>query len=375
MATGRLIERNGKHGYVISLPADAKTGKRKQVWKSGFATQKAAAAALRKALNDLDEYGVPADLTVAEYLDEWIERAVEGKKAERTLDNYRNSCVHIKDAFGDVRLAKLKPLQIEKMYRTLAETLSPSSVHTVHRVLRAAMNRAVKWGYLRETPLARVDAPTLKQQERQVLTVEQAVAVLAWMRDNTPTSHVGAALAIYAGLRRAEASGLRWSDVDVTAGVLHVRVTRQFRRGEIVKGTKSGKSRMIPIGEDLTQILKTWRAEQVRHTVRRGGTWSDADWVLRQPEGHPISPDTLLHELREAEVAAKVPQVSFHDLRHTHATLLLEAGVDLKSVQDRLGHESIVTTGNTYAHVTGRMKRDAADKLDDSFRRPSKTNL
>ena len=372
MTTGRIIDRNGKHAYVISLPPDPVTGKRKQRWRSGFATKAEAAAELRKALNALDEDGIPPDMTVSEYLDEWIKRGVEGKREERTVGNYRNGCVHIKRALGETKLDKLKPLQIERLYDDLANHLSPSSVHTVHRILRVALNRAVKWGYLKESPLKRIDPPSLRKKERQVLTVEQAVAILDWMQEHKQTSHVGASLAIFAGLRRAEACGLRWRDVDLANAILRISTTRQVRKGAIIKGTKSGKSRIIPIGEDLTQTLKSWRGEQVKHTVRRGGTWSEDDWVIRQPDGFPVNPDTLLHDLRDAETAIEMPCVSFHDLRHTHATLLLEAGTDLKTVQDRLGHESIVTTGNIYAHVTGNMKRDAADKLDNSFRNASK---
>ena len=371
MTTGRIIDRNEKYAYVISLPPDPQTGKRKQRWRSGFNTKTEAATELRKALNALDEFGIPTDATVSEYLDEWIKRGVEGKREERTIGNYRNGCVHIKKALGDVKLDKLKPVQIEHMYDELAKHLSPSSVHTVHRVLRVALNRAVKWGYLQESPLKRVDPPSLRQKERQVLTVEQAIAILDWMREHKQTSHVGVSLAIFAGLRRAEACGLRWSDVDVVNGILRIHTTRQFRRGDIIKGTKSGKRRDLPIGEDLTQTLKSWRGEQVKHTLQRGGTWSEDDWVIRQPDGFPINPDTLLHELRKAEIKLDLPHVSFHDLRHTHATLLLEAGIDLKTVQDRLGHESIVTTGNIYAHVTGHMKRDAVDALDNSFRKRS----
>lgn len=115
-----------------------------------------------------------------------------------------------------------------------------------------------------------------------------------------------------------------------------------------------------------------WRSDQVKGTLKRGGTWSDDDWVIRQPDGYPISADSLLHDLRDAEIALGLPHVSFHDLRHIPATLLLKAGVDLKTVQHLLGHESIVTTGNIYAHVTKRMKRDAANKLDEAFRHTSK---
>ncbi len=373
MTTGRIIDRNGKHAYVISLPPDPLTGKRKQRWRSGFATKAEAAAELRKALNALDDTGLTADITVSEYLEEWLLRAVEGKKSPRTLENYQYGCSRIVAALGKIKLDKLTPRHIERMYDDLSLHLSSSSVHSVHRTFKNALNRAVKWGYLDKSPMVRVDAPTLRTPRRSTLNTEQAKNALEWLKDRLPIAYVGTYLAVYSGMRRGEVAGLRWVDVDWERKALHVRRSRQrIRKQDIIGKPKTEKStRSIPVSETVISLLRSWKRQQQEYAMARGAGWSDETYVLLKPDGSQYEPVDLLYSLRKAKKALDLPPVSFHDLRHTYATILLENGVPLKTVSELLGHTDISTTGNIYAHVTETMQRAAVDALDTAFKNSS----
>lgn len=367
MTTGRLIKRKGKDGYVISLPPDPKTGKYKQIWRtSGFNSQKEARAAMLKHLAELDDSVINTRLTLEGFLEEWLERSAENL-AERTLDTYRYTCEkYIIPEIGRVKLDDIKPGQIEKMYGRWKKTLQPSSVHRIHRVLRTALNRAVKWGYLPQSPMTRVDAPNGRIERRSTFSVQEALAVLDWLKERRPLPYLAVYLALYTGMRRAEISGLQWSDVDLKNGTVTIQRNRQRPGGvDIIGSTKTvGSKRTIPVTEKVVAMLRNIRREQQQHTILRGESWSEDTFVVRHPDGTIPDPNSFTHGLSFAVKALELPKVNFHDLRHTHATWLLESGVDLKVVSERLGHDSLSTTADIYAHVTQKMHRDAVDKLD-----------
>ncbi len=373
MTTGRIIDRNDKYAYVISLPPDPVTGKRKQRWRSGFATKAEAAAELRKALNALDDTGLTPDVTVAEYLEEWLSRGIEGKRAPRTLEIYQYGCNQITAKLGKIKLDKLTPRHIESLYDDLAKRLSSSSVHNIHRTFRAALHRAVKWGYLDKTPMARVDVPKLHTPRRTTLTVEQAKKAMEWLKDTFPIAYIGVYLAVYSGMRRGEIAGMRWNDIDWVRSALQVRRSRQrIKKQEIIGDPKTEKSiRSVPVSESVISVLRVWKRQQQEYALARGAGWSDEAYLLIQPDGSQFDPVDMLKCLHKAEKALGLPYVSFHDLRHTYATILLENGVPLKTVSELLGHSVIATTANIYAHVTETMKRVAVDALDDAFKKSS----
>lgn len=374
MATGRVIKRNEKWAYVISLPPDPTTGRYQQKWRSGFTTKKAAQEALTAYLSTLDEDVTKGDqISVGEFLDEWIARSIEGKRAPRTLEAYAYSCTkYINPSLGKIKLSALDARRIEALYTKLAETLKPSSVHRVHRTLKTALNRAVKWGYIAKSPMERVDSPTNRMEERMTLSVEHAQDMLFACKGLYPVSYVGLSMAVYTGLRKGEICGLYWSDVDWERRVLRVVRSRQrVNRVEIVGAPKTaGSTRGVPFGQQMHEVLKDWYQVCRDHADQQGVQWSDDVYVMRHVDGSLYDPGTMAHDLRKVLRRIGLPLISQHDLRHTHATLLLQSGVPLKVVSERLGHASITLTANTYAHVTETMQQNAVEKMDELFKRP-----
>ncbi|MCL6592879.1 MAG: site-specific integrase [Alicyclobacillus sp.] len=365
--TGRIIRRNGKWAYVISAPRDPVTGKYKQIWRSGFATKREADEAMRRHLAELSTGRVQVSLTLQEYLLLWLDRNRD-RLAPRTHDIYAYTCErYIIPMVGQVKLSELRPLHVEHLYAHWSQTLQPSSVHRIHRVLRAALNRAVKWGYIADSPMVRVDPPSNKIERRSTLTVERALEALEWLRSRSTVCWLSVYLALYTGMRRAEIAGLQWQDIDWDGQAIRVQRTRQRSRGgqDIVGPPKTLESRrIIVVTPSVLNTLCEWHRQQQEHAALRGEAWDETAWVVRHLDGEVPDPNTFTHAFRDAVKALGLPNVTFHDLRHTHATWMLESGVDLKIVSDRLGHANITTTGNIYSHVTQRMQREAVHKLD-----------
>nr|NNM90096.1 site-specific integrase [Bacilli bacterium] len=363
LATGTVRKRGDKWSYIINLPYDPVKGNYPQIRRSGFALKADAQDALMGALAAIKEgstavQAVTPPLTIEAYLTEWL-TAIEPTVAPRTHETYKYSADLMTPYIGAINLDALTHEQIETMYHALQDRgLAPSSVHRIHRVLRTALNRAVKRGTIVTSPMVRVDPPNGRIEKRTVLDVAQAHALLDYIKTKHPASYIGVTLALQTGLRRGEICGLTWADVDFERGILRVVRSRQRRAkiGDIVGDPKTaGSIRSIPVDTELLTRLQDWRQRQLITT--------DSTYVMSHKDGTPIDPMTLARDMRLAITKLKLPHVSFHDLRHTHATLLLQANVPLKIVSERLGHASIAMTADTYSHVTENMQQEATEKI------------
>lgn len=309
----------------------------------------------------------PSRVTVAEYLDAWLEESPP--ENPNTLASYENACrVHIKPRLGALQLSALRPLHVDAFYAELARAKAGArgssdgarTRENVHAVFHIAMKRAVRLGYLIANPCDAVERPKSERREMSTWTPKHArVFLAAAERDRLAAMYL---LAIVAGLRQGELFGLKWPDIDLDAA--HVSVQRGLRE---VKGKHS---------EGAPKTKKSRRRIELPaiavEALRRHHTAMRAEFRGRLPEH--VFVDTEGGRLRKSNVrrrsfgpllaAAKVPQIRFHDLRHTCATLLLSEGVHPKVVQERLGHSRIATTLDTYSHVLPTMQAEASGRLE-----------
>ena len=364
MSTGRVRKRGNTWGYIINMPYDPKRGNYPTIRKSGFSSRDLAFQAMTRAIAEIDSgEAVFATMKVNAYLEEWLKQ-IEDKVAPRTWETYQHVQKTMSPYIGDLRLDKLSHTTIESMYEKLkAKELAPSTIHRVHRVLRAALNRAVKRGIIKESPMRRVDSPSGKIERRNVLSVEQSQMLLDWLQGHHYLTFLGATLALHTGMRRGEICGLQWRDVDWDRGIVRITRSRQRRNGKDIVGDPktAGSTRPIPIDADLLALLRSWYNAFPEPP-------SESQFILAHPDGRPIDPMTLSRDVRAAVKALSLQDISFHDLRHTHATLLLQANVPLKIVSERLGHSSIAMTADTYSHVTETMQQDATQRISDLLR-------
>jgi integrase len=200
-----------------------------------------------------------------------------------------------------------------------------------------------------------------------VLTAEQSQQILGAIRRNRVYWPVLIALAT--GMRRGEILALRWGNVDLDRGSLRVvESLEQTKAGLRFKAPKNEKTRAITLPAFAVAELRRLRREQAESLLMLGVRQSSATLLCARADGEPMPPRSLTHEfLKAIRRVEDVPRVRFHDLRHSHATHLLVAGVHPKVAQERLGHSSISVTLDLYSHVTGTMQEDAAAKLDMAF--------
>lgn len=373
------IRRRGDRSWaiVIELDRDPLTGKRRQKWHTVTGTKRDAERRLTELLHQVNSgtYVEPTKFTVGAFLERWLQDYAQGAVRPTTLDSYRYLIErHIAPALGRIPLGALKPLDLQRFYAEKLKSgrldgrggLSARSVQYIHGLLRESLGSAVKWELISRNPAEAVNPPRQDRREMQVLDIGDVQAFLEvargtrfyalWMLDVTT------------GLRRGELLGLRWQDVDLEAGILTVRQTLVCLRGKILiqPRAKTQKSiRVVSLPEMTLAALRDHQTQQLDERTFFGPDYEDHGLVFCSPEGRPVDPNNLAsRHFKPLLRQAGLPNIRIQDLRHTHATLLLGAGVNLKLVSDRLGHTTTRMTADIYSHVLPRMRDEVAAAVD-----------
>ena len=360
----------GKFWIVLELGYDARH-KRKQRFITFYGNKKEADAELLRHLTMMESgfYVEPSTMTVGEYLESWLADHVRHTVTPRSFERYRTIVrVHLIPALGHLTLDKLHPMKIQELWARQLEThLSPTTVRKHHNVLHAALAHAVRMRLLVVNPAGAVTPPRPRHREMKVLEDDGVARLLAAVEGTA--IHVPVLITLATGMRRGEVLGLRWADIDFVAGSLAVRQTLQEAEGKrTFKEPKTPKSRrVIALPTVALEVLRQHRARQAETKLQLGARYDDHDLVCTQADGSPWWSSDFDRRFRIFRTQAKV-DVRFHDLRHTHATQLLRAGVHPKVVSERLGHASIGITLDTYSHVMPGMQEEAAEKIDAGLR-------
>lgn len=360
-ATGQLIERGPNHYLVrVYIGADG-TGKRKYVNRTIRGTRAEARKALTAMLRerDLGLLSAPTYRTLNEYLDHWLNAAAKPRLQPATYQQYEQQLArYVRQPLGAVKLANLSPVAIQELYGDmLSRGLSARTVRLTHAVLDNALKQAVKWRLMPLNPADAVDLPKQQREEMHAMTEEEAAKYLLAAEANH--HHVLLAVLLTTGLRPSEALALRWADVDFGNARLMVRRKATYIDGEWVFGNpKTAKSRRTV---DLPQGTAVLLADHPRY----------GELVFDNGDGVPPGLRGVVKEHKATLKLAGINMaVRLYDLRHTHATLLLAAGVHPKIVSERLGHSTVVLTMDVYSHVLPGMQAESARKLDAMLFQP-----
>jgi integrase/predicted RNA-binding Zn-ribbon protein involved in translation (DUF1610 family) len=373
------IERRPKESCPNCGGELAETEERRRAIKSGYATRKECQAAMNKLLVAVEAqtYTAPTKATVREYLTkEWLP-AVKASIRPTTYNSYLQHVeCHISPHIGCLKLSKLTAPQVNALYAKLAESgkkdgksgLSAMTVHHVHACLHKACRDAVRWGHIPRNPLDAADPPRAKgdgTKEMQTWSAEQLGAFLTTVRDERLYGlwH----LIAMTGMRRGEAIGLRWSDVDLENNRLAVRrALIPINREVVVSEPKTAKGRrVIALDAATIEMLKAQAARQLDEHDEWDEAGIETDLVFTQENGAALDPENVSRHFRVAVRRAALPQIRLHDLRHTHATLALQAGIHPKVVSERLGHATVSITLDTYSHAIPAMQEEAAALIAD----------
>ena len=303
------------------------------------------------------------------WLDKWLTEYVPGTVRESTLRSYRNIAErHIKPVLGDKPVAFITATDVQKLYSRLRKQgrakshpaygheLADSTVGRIHCLFHEAMEAAVKEHLISANPTKGAVVPKGVKKEMRVLGSEQLAAFMEQIdaeehwRDFFYTE-------LTTGLRRGEICGLKWSDFDEESGRLNIRRTITVRNGAATEGeTKTGKGRR-------SFYLPVSTANMLRERKRTAQT----QWIFPDPlkPELPVAPNLAYRTMKELLRKAGLPDIRFHDLRHTFATHALQSGVDAKTLSGILGHTNASFTLDTYTHVTTDMQKRASDIVGD----------
>lgn len=332
------------------------------------ARKKAEGIERRLKLTVDDGRHVVTDATVAELLDQWLELAAPDL-SPRTVSGYRSHIEnHIRPTIGDVELAKLTTAHLDRLYGKLrARGLSQMTVRHVHAILRRALGYAVRWQWIPTNPAAVENtAPKITNTPINPPSVEVAQQILtaALARADVDFGTI-IALALATGARRGELIALRWMKVDLDDGVITLD-TSIVQVGPVLheKGTKTDEGRRVSIDPDTVARLRAHRQVCLERGLAAGTPLvADAFVCSSSIDGaDPLTPDSVSQRFgRLARALGSTARL--HDLRHFHASQLLDAGVPITTVSDRLGHKDVSTTLNIYGHPVAEADRRAADTI------------
>lgn len=238
-------------------------------------------------------------------------------------------------------------------------------------VLRRALNQAVKWGSIARNVAALTDAPKAKRYEPVILSPAQGQQLLDAAAGHRLEALFTVALGL--GLREGEVLGLRWIDISFAQHTLRVTQTVQRIKGKLVVASpKTERSiRLLPLPLFVERSLARHAERQSTDVSDAGDRWQEHGLVFPSERGTPIDPRNLLRQFKQILVEAELPEMRFHDLRHSCATTLIAKGVHPRVVQEILGHSQISTTMNVYGHVLDATRVVAAEAMDSVFGTPS----
>lgn len=302
--------------------------------------------------------------TVGQWLDIWMESYAKLQVRASSYKTYQGFIEnHIKPALGEIPLEKLTSMDLQRLYKHLLESgrmectesrnkpkgLSVKTVRNINQMISSALNCAVEQRLIPANPTKGCVLPKLERKEMKILPPESLGTFFEEARRSGVFELYYIDLAT--GLRRGELLGLKWSDIDLAKGIIHVRRQVLRQNGEVVEAPLKTKnsSRNIAIGADAIKVLR--------------GMEQKDEYVFPSPFGGPMSPDSVLHMLQRVLKRAGLERIRFHDLRHTFSVLALQNGVDVKTLSAMLGHYSAGFTLDTYAHVTTSMQKQAANAV------------
>jgi integrase len=356
--------------YVIDLGIS--DGRRKQKRKGGFKTKREAESALAEVLTALNRgvYVAPSNKAYRTHLEEWVHARTPHIDSQ-TMKSYVSYIkIHVAPALGDLQLSKITPSVIQTFILSLSDKgLAAGTIKRIFMVVRSSLAHAVSLELLAKNPAdANISKPTTKKKKAEI-KVWNEIQVKRFLKESRPLTryHIAFHLALATGMRQGEILGLRWSDVDLDKGVIYVRQTVSHDGKELRERAKTASStRSVTIDAATVKELKAHRIAQAKERLA-AEDYTDLGLVICTHTGKVTKPRDLYKAYERVRVKISVPIITFHDLRHTHASILLSLGVNPKVVQERLGHSSIQMTLDLYSHLFPNMQSEAAVTLGQAL--------
>ena len=310
-----------------------------------------------------------AGTSLEEFLGEWL-TTVSSSSSKGTYFTYTWTVQkRILPYIGKVNLMDLRPDRIQRFYNYLQkEGLSSHAVAVTHKTLRVAMSHAVKLRLIGRNPCSGTTPPKPEQTEMSFYDDRQVRSLLKTARDIEDKLYPLYYLAIHTGMRQAELIGLKWEDIDWSLSTIQVRrQVRHFKGASyafLEPKSKSG-TRTIMLGKQALEVLAHHKKKQEALINAAGENWTDLDLVFPSGAGTPLTASNVRRAFRKLLAASGLPNIRFHDLRHTAASLMLNHGIPVLIVSKRLGHSKPSITLDVYGHLIPSRQEEAAQLMDN----------
>lgn len=380
--------------YVVVDIGRDHEGRRQQKWHGSFSTRREAEAARAKIVNDMNHgtHLLQNGVALSDYVrNDWLP-TMKTQVKPSTWDSYqRNLNLHVLPRLGHLKLEKVTPRTLNALYSELLDSgqrdgsggLSAKTVRYVHTTIHKVFEDAGDAQLVGQNPAARARPPKLQavaRHEMRYWTAEQLSRFLVCARSHRlyPAFY----LAAMTGMRRGEVLGLRWNDVDFERQRLSIRQTLISVAYEVMQSTpKTHQARAVDLDPETVDILRRHRTDQEDERTTWGTDYENNGLVFAKENGKPLHPDSFTQSFDRLIRTSGLSRIRLHDLRHTHASIALQAGIPIKVISERLGHESPGFTLKQYAHVMPGMQKAAAvqiarlvlspDKFEQSANEPS----
>jgi len=366
----------GSWEIFIDYGRDPATGKRRQHSETVRGTAADADKRIRTLIDQVERNSFvnSKHITFSDWLKRWYQDYVLTRTRSRTADSYRSEIRnHIVPALGQIRLSRLSPQHLQDYYTKALTSgkldsdagLSRRTVLYHHHIISEALKHAVRMGVLSHNPAEMVDPPRLIRREISILAPRNIPRFLEAIWESIYSVLFYTAFAT--GMRLGELLALTWEDIDLERGFISVTKALSKRGGGIkIEDTKTDYGRRrIEISSSLLRVLREHRNAEQKKGETLGRPLEETDLVFSYPGNRPLDPSTITHKFTEVIRRAGLPHLTFHGMRHSHASILIARGVDIKSVSARLGHASTSFTLDTYGHLL-LGSRAAADKFDEA---------
>jgi integrase len=362
--SGSVSKQGNKWYYVIELGKD-ENGKRQQKKQRGFATKKEAEKAMREAITAWEKgtYIEPSKMLFREYITDWLNDKKNSVK-KQTWEGYEVLIrTHIIPVLGNVKVSSLTPNILQKFINDLMDShLAPSSVRKIYAILNNALSKAEKWGMIPKNVASLIEKPKLIKTEMKVWDKEEVNRFLDVAKEDR--LHIAFLLAITTGMRQGEILGLKWEDIDFKEGTLSIKRILSHNGKELLSEGKTKSSiRTIYLDNVTIEALKHHRTMILQEKLVSGQDYRDHNLIICTTKGTSVNPRNLSRKWKELIKMSGIEEIRFHDLRHSHATLMMEQGVNPKVVAERLGHSDVRLTMNIYTHVLPSLQKQVAENF------------
>jgi integrase len=353
--------------YGGSFWVDSPSGDKERIYATAKTARECRKRLAEKKAEAAKNGGVlskDGNITLGRYLQEWLESPKMRSRKESTISQYRRQMEkHIlPDRIATIKLGKLRAHDIQDFYNRKAKEVGAATINQFHHVLHGALQSAYMQELILSNPASRTEHEKPKAAKMQPLDGEQVKALFAAARGDRLEALF--MMAVYGGFRIGEILALRWSDVDMEKGVIRVQHTMS-RKGKLTP-PKSGKGREVHLASAALEALKSHRARQAEERLHAGSVWVETGHVFTSATapGEYLREVTVSRAFKRLLKEASLPNIRFHDLRHTCATLLFSQGANPKVVQEMLGHSSVAITMDRYTHWIPSMGEQAAKMLE-----------